>query len=153
MNRKLLVALAGISLSAFAVSAANAATYKLDFGPDGSPATAGYVTTATSSIPFNSITSPTYDLGGGAALSFTSVNNYNLGNADNPLVTDGLFVNSAAPAGNFTISGLDEGDLVTLYAINAWDGAGRAAFVSLDGGSYVDSGGGHDYTSASGQPG
>jgi hypothetical protein len=57
------------------------------------PATSGYNSTPTSpgTIVINTVTSPTYSLGDGITLSLTGVNNYDLGNVNNPLVTDGFF--------------------------------------------------------------
>lgn len=90
---------------------------------------------------FNALEAETFSIGNGLTLSFDLINNYTTTNTTiNPLTAGGLF----APIGvtsNFQLSGLTPGSTVTLYAIGAWDGPGRAAFVSFAGSGLVDTAG------------
>lgn len=126
-----------ISIMTACASAATV-TYKADCGPTTGPVAAGW-TGPTANVPFHALSRPVFDFGGGVQLAFTSdVDNYSLANAANPVITDGLFVNSGTGPGTFEITGLTPGDKLTLYAIHAWDGNGAAAFVSLAGLPAVD---------------
>jgi hypothetical protein len=148
-------AVAAFVASLFLSGVGRAATYLIDFGPSSGQPTSGYINAPTSpaTVPFNTVTSPTYTLGGGVTLSLSGVNNYSLGNAANPLVTDGFFVNSGTGSSTYTITGLAPGSVVSVYGINAWDGNGSAAFASFNGGALVDLSHTPEFTSASGLPG
>jgi hypothetical protein len=150
-----LLSVAAIVVSLGLAGVGHAAVYLVDFGPSSGPTTSGFINAPTTpaSIPFNTVTSPTYTLGSGVTLSLAGVNNYDLGNTANPLVTDGFFVNTGTGTSTYTIAGLSPGSVVSVYGINAWDGGGRAAFASFNGGSFVDLAHTPDFTSGSGLPG
>jgi len=122
----------GIVLTA---SLASAAVYKADLGASAQPVASGWTGPSTT-VNFNANATPTFNLGDGVTLTFSTVNNYGFANASNPVIQDGFFTTGTA---TFTLSGLNAGDKVTLYAIHAWDGNGRAAFVSFAGSPLVQS--------------
>ena len=67
-------------------------------------------------------------------LSISNISQYNTANTNEPLTTSGFYKSGANnnPA-SFTLSGLQPTLKVTLYAIYAWDGAGKAANVFFGG--------------------
>ena len=141
---------------AFAVSAfAGTATYKLDFGTATSPVAEGFQVGEAPSLqetcdPSFSVTD---EKGANPVeISFKgAIGGFSLGNESKPLTTDGIYTfkkraeegeAAAAPDDpisiDFVISGLPVGSLVTFYGANAWNGAGRAAYISLGGSGMVD---------------
>lgn len=126
-------ALAGVFCGGV-VSGASADTFYLDFQATGQPITAGFQV-ADNTIGFFTPETPVFTLGGVGTLTIASANNYGFGNTDQPLVTDGFFVPDST---TFDITGLTPGTLVSVYAIEAWDDDGRAAFVSFGSGALVD---------------
>jgi hypothetical protein len=68
------------------------------------------------------------------SLSISNVSMYNTGNTNKPLTTTGFYKSAANnyPA-TFTLSGLQPTLKVTLYAIYAWDGAGKGGNVFFGG--------------------
>lgn len=138
-------------LPILALWAANAAlaetrTYKVDFGTEESPVGEGFQ--GVEALPLKA----TCDLSIGMSdeagknpinLQFHGdVGGYSLGNKEKPITTDGLYTfgsNNKDPKDiAFTISGLPPKALVTMYAVGAWNGSGRAAFLSLGDRSIVD---------------
>ncbi len=130
--RSEILAIVAVGISSVAMGA----TYNADLGATGQPVAVGW-TGPAGTVGFNAPSTPTVDFGGGVSLSIaTSVGNYGFGIAENPVVQDGFFI--AGGEAHFTLSGLTPGDKVTLYAIHAWDGNARAAFVSFGGSALVD---------------
>ena len=136
-----------------ATAFAGTSTYKLDFGTPTSPVAEGFQAGEVPSLqeevdPVFSVT----DAKGAnpIAISFKgSVGGFSLGDEGKPLTTDGIYTfkkkNDEAAAAtedptniDFVIGGLPAGSLVTLYGMNAWNGAGRAAFLSLGDSGMVD---------------
>lgn len=127
-------------LAASAVSSKAALlSFYLDFDTtDGNnQLTAGYQSLAFGAS-LNTTAATSFNIGSGVTLSFTNIGCYNTGNATQPLTTDGFYNTGNGVNSTFTLSGLTPGSTVTLYATDAWDGAGRAAYVSLGGGAYAD---------------
>ena len=136
---------------------AGTSTYKLDFGTPTSPVAEGF---QAGEVPLLQETiDPSFGITDekGAhpiELSFKgSVGGFSLGTAENrdgdpdkPLTTDYIYTFQNKPDEptnvGFTISGLPPGSLVTLYAIGAFNGDGRAGYVSLGNADMVDIKGG-----------
>ncbi len=123
------------SLSALATSAFAQSQFQIDFGSSGTPLTSGYTAVnanflantpvASGSIPA-SIGSGTIDF------SIANVGAYSSGNVTEPLTTDGIYTfGNNTNDHTFTISGLNDGDLVTLYAVSGWDGNGRGGVINF----------------------
>lgn len=145
-------------LLAFAASAfAGTLTYKLDFGTPTSPVAEGF---QAGEVPLLQETiDPSFSVtdekgahpieisfkGAVGAFSLVTAENPH-GNPEKPLTTDYLytFQNKPDEPSNvgFTISGLPPGSLVTLYGMCAWNGDGRAGFLSLGNSDMVDLKGG-----------
>ena len=145
-------------LLAFVATAfAGTSTYKLDFGTPTSPVAEGFQ--AGEAPLLQETVDPSFSItdekgahpveisfkGAVGAFSLGTLESRN-GDPDKPLTTDYLytFENKPDDATNvqFTISGLPPGSLVTLYAIGAFNGDGRAGFVSLGNSDLVDIKGG-----------
>ncbi len=127
------------------VSAAST-TYQIDFGPGNSPVADEF---EAGELPtLEPVTSPSFGLspvGGGKPLEITfkgDVSGYSLGDEAKPLTTDGIFTvgskHEEPTEIPFTVSGLPPGGKVTFSAIEAWNGRGRAAFLSLGESGIVD---------------
>lgn len=141
---------------ALAVSAfGGPSTYKLDFGTATSPVAEGFQAGEAPSLQetCDPVFSVTDDKGANPVeISFKgAVGGFSLGDEGKPLTTDGIYTfkkraeegaDAQAPDDpiniDFVISGLPAGSLVTFYGVNAWNGAGRAAYVSLGGSGMVD---------------
>lgn len=123
--------------------------YKVDFGVEGSLAAEGYQTVDALSLAATSDLSVSAADEKGAnsiTLQFSGdVGGFSLGNREKPITTDGIYTfgsDSKEPKNiPFTISGLPPKSLVAMYAVAAWNGPGRAAFISLGDGGVVDIGG------------
>lgn len=122
------------------------ATYQLDFGPAKSPLAEGF---EAGELPtLEPISDPSFTVspvGGGTLIEIAfkgQVSGYGLGDEQKPLTTDGIFtVQSKGDEPKeipFTVSGLPAGGKVTFSAIEAWNGHGRAAFLSLGDSGWVD---------------
>lgn len=142
----------------FGISAfAGTLTYRLDFGPAASPVAEGFASGEVASLV--ETTDPTFSVPDDCGshpieISFQgAIGGFSLGNAAKPLTTDGIYSFKAppeegveAPATNelmeigFVISGLPPNSLVTFYGMSAWDGEGRAAYLSLGESGPVDIG-------------
>ena len=138
-------------LAAVAILAATglvkADTLGIDFGGNG-VTDPGFTKYAPANFLTNEAES--WSIGDGLTLSFNLINNYTLPGTTNPVVADGLFTNTTS---TYTISGLHNGQSVTLYAIDAWDGAVRAAGVSINGNADVDTATANDDTWLGTHPG
>jgi hypothetical protein len=122
------------------------ATYQIDFGPASSPLAAGFEpgelpTLEPTSDPGFTV-SP---VGGGKSIEIAfkgEVSGYGLGDESKPLTTDGIFTvksKTEEPTNiPFTISGLPPGAKVKFSAIEAWNGKGRAAYISLGDSGMID---------------
>lgn len=144
------VASATLLVTSFAQAATT--TYKLDLQPEASnPVADGFTTIAAGS--FNTpIVSKNFELGNDISITFENFRSYGTANMSNALITDGFIAEGPNATSSFTISGLTNGSTVTLYAIGAWDGPGRAAFVAFDGSAFVDTAS-KSFIAASDQPG
>lgn len=121
-------------------------TYKVDFGTASSPVAEGYQAAEAGTLK----ATPELDISatdekGQHPIDIQfhcDVGGYSLGKEDRPLTTDGIYTfgsNGKDPMNiGFTISGLPPKGKVTFYAVRAWNGPGRAAFLSLGNGSMVD---------------
>ena len=143
-------------LLAFAVSAfAGTSTYKLDLGTPTSPVAEGFQAGEVASLQEvpDPVFSVTDEKGANPIeVSFKgSIGGFSLGDESKPLTTDGIYTfkkkagEGADPAASdepinidFVIGGLPPGSLVTFYGMSAWNGDGRAAFLSLGGSGMVD---------------
>jgi hypothetical protein len=68
--------------------------------------------------------------GSGYNFSIDNVGVYDNGNSGETLTDSGFYTfGDNANDHNFSLTGLNEGDIVTLYACAAWDGNGRGAVV------------------------
>ncbi|MFZ4774743.1 MAG: hypothetical protein ACOYM3_05235 [Terrimicrobiaceae bacterium] len=125
---------------------AGTSTYKLDFGTATSPLADGFQVGEAPSL--QSTCDPCFDVtdekgGNPVTISFTgAIGAYSLGNAEKPLTTDGIYTFENKPDEptniEFTISCLPVGSLVTFYGMNAWNGDGRAAYLSFGDSGMVD---------------
>ena len=136
---------------------AGTSIYKLDFGTATSPVAEGFQAGEVALL--QETIDPTFgitDEKGAHPIDISfkgAVGAFTLGNAENPngdpanpLTTDYIYTfqnNPDEPTNvGFTISGLPPGSLVTLYAIGALNGEGRAGFLSLGNSGLVDIQGG-----------
>src|SRR5664279_2612041 len=117
---------AGVALAAFVLTAASSRAdtlLQLDFTHLGGPVTAGYTGVDGNFLSDTPTTGATvgaytfsidhvavYDNGSGGTEPLTASGFYTLGNGN------GGFDHA------FSLSGLNPGDVVTLYAVSAWDG-------------------------------
>lgn len=125
---------------------AGTTTYQIDFGPANSPLAEGF---EAGELPtLEPVSDPSFGIspvGGGKPIEITfkgAVSGYGLGDEAKPLTTDGIFTvgskdgePSEVP---FVVSGLPPGAKVTFSAIEAWNGRGRAAFISFGDSGLVD---------------
>ena len=125
--------MAAVALAATVLTAASsqADTFvQLDFTHAGGPVTAGFTGVNGNFLSDTPITGATvgaytfsvdhvavYDNGGGATEPLTASGFYTFGNGNSGLDH------------SFSLSGLTLGDVVTLYAVAAWDGNGRGGYV------------------------
>ena len=125
--------LAGVAFTAFILIAATsrADTFvQLDFTHSGGPVTAGYT-----GVNGNFLAdTPTAGTNVGAyTFSIDHVGVYDNGSgATEPLTASGFYTFGNGNSGldhAFSLSGLNVGDTVTLYAVAAWDGNSRGAYV------------------------
>jgi hypothetical protein len=134
----LLLAVAIISLLSIKTAAAQT-VYYLNFTSDTSvqPTYDGVnFYQALHPANFHTLENESFSIGGGLTLNLNNVDNYQLPPTTNPLVAGGFFTSSTS---TFSLTGLTPGSTVSLYAIGAWDGGGRAAYVSFGGSDPVDS--------------
>lgn len=122
---------------------------QLDFTHAGGPVTTGY-TEVDGNFLANT---PTAGVTVGAdAFSIDNVGVYDNGaGATEPLTASGFYTFGNGNSGfdhAFTLSGLSAGDVVKLYAVAAWDGNGRGAYVV-----FGDSGAGGVQAQTVGDPG
>ena len=117
---------AGITLAAFFLMAptSRADTFvQLDFTHSGGPVTAGYTGVNAN---FLSNTPTTGTNVGAYIFSIDNVASYDNGSgATEPLTASGFYTFGNGNSGldhAFSLSGLNAGDTVTLYAVAAWDG-------------------------------
>ena len=121
-------------------------TYQIDFGPANSPLAEGF---EAGDLPvLEPVPDPGFTVspvGGGKSIEITfkgEVSGFGLGDESKPLTTDGIFtVKSKADEPMnipFAISGLPPGAKVKFSAIEAWNGRGRAAFISLGDSGMID---------------
>jgi hypothetical protein len=111
-------------------------TLQLDFAPTSGtvqPAPAGFTKVQNAAaLAVGNYIFPA--LGGSSyTLSITNIGSYNSGNTNEPLVTDGFYSSGPNGPAYFTLSGLPQGMIVTLYAIWAWDGSSKYANVFFGG--------------------
>lgn len=122
----------GFSLGVMCSSDAFAAFIRLDFGAAGTPVALDFTALNANFLSdTDPLTISNID-GAGYNFSISHVAAYTSGNALEPLTTDGIYTfgNNANPH-TFTLSGLNPGDLVTLYAVAAWDGNGRGSTIQF----------------------
>jgi len=148
---------------------AGTSTYKLDFGTPTSPVAEGFQAGEVASLQEtpDPVFSVTDEKGANPIeISFKgSIGGFSLGDESKPLTTDGIYTfkkkaeegaDAAAPDEpiniDFVISGLPAGSLVTLYGMSAWNGDGRAAFLSLGGSGMVDLAGSKEPAHGSASP-
>lgn len=137
-----------LALSLLVTHAARCATttYQIDFGPANSPLAEGFEAGELPTLePVEDPVFPVSPVGGGVSIEIAfngELSAYGLGEEARPLTTDGIFtVKSKADEPReipFTITGLPPGAKVKFSAIEAWNGRGRAAFVSLGDSGPVD---------------
>jgi hypothetical protein len=127
------IRMAAVTLATFLLTAASsrADTFlQLDFTHSGGPVTAGFTGvdanflsntpiagTNVGAYTFSADNVASYDNGQGATEPLTASGFYTFGNGN------GGFDHA------FSLSGLNQGDVVTLYAVAAWDGNGRGGYV------------------------
>lgn len=122
------------------------ATYQIDFGPANSPLADGFEAGELPTLePVSDAGFTVSPVGGGKAIEITfkgEVSGFGLGDETKPLTTDGIFTVKSNPEEPkdvpFTISGLPPGAKVKFSAIEAWNGKGRAAFISLGDSGLID---------------
>jgi PEP-CTERM motif len=124
---------AGVAFAVFVLIAASgqADTFlKLDFTHSGGPVTTGY-TGINANFLANTPTTGTNV--GAYTFSVDNVASYDNGTgATEPLTASGFYTFGNGNSGldhAFSLSGLNLGDVVTLYAVAAWDGNGRGGYV------------------------
>ena len=124
---------AGVALAAFVLTAASSRAdtlLQLDFTHSGGPVTAGYTGVDGNFLSDTPTTGATV---GAYTFSIDHVAVYDNGSgATEPLTASGFYTFGNGNGGldhAFTLSGLNLGDVVTLYAVAAWDGNGRGAYV------------------------
>lgn len=143
-------------LLVFAATAfAGTSIYKLDFGTPSSPVAEGFQAAEIPSLQetLDPVFGVTDEKGRNPIeIRFKgSIGGFSLGDESKPLTTDGIYTfkkkaeegaDATAPDEpiniDFVISGFPAGSLVTFYGVNAWNGAGRAAFLSLGDSGMVD---------------
>lgn len=122
------------------------ATYQIDFGPANSPLADGFEAGELPTLePISDPSFPVSPVGGGKSIDIAfkgEVSGYGLGDESKPLTTDGIFTvksKTEEPANiPFAISGLPPGAKVKFSAIEAWNGKGRAAYISLGDSGMID---------------
>jgi hypothetical protein len=117
-----------LSLILLAASHASAAVLQFDFtnGPTGA-FTAGW-TPVYANFLANTPTATAST--SGYTFSVDNVGSYDDGDATESLTRSGFYTfSNDALDHNFTLSGLNVGDVVTLFASAAWDGNGRGAVI------------------------
>ncbi len=134
---------------------AGTSTYKLDFGTATSPLAEGFQ--VGEAVSLKETCDPAFvvaDEKGDHPIEIAfkgAVGGFSLGDESRPLTTDGIYTfknqpeegmeasNSNDPINiEFVINALPVGSLVTLYGMNAWNGEGRSAFLSLGDSGMVD---------------
>ena len=125
--------LAGVALAAFVLTASSSRAdtlLQLDFTHSGGPVTAGYTGVNGNFLANTPTTGATV---GAYTFSIDNVASYDNGSgATEPLTASGFFTFGNGNSGldhAFSLSGLNSGDVVTLYAVAAWDGNGRGGYV------------------------
>jgi hypothetical protein len=125
--------LAGVALAAFVLTASSSRAdtlLQLDFTHSGGPVTAGYTGVNGNFLANTPTTGATV---GAYTFSIDNVASYDNGSgATEPLTASGFFTFGNGNSGldhAFSLSGLNPGDVVTLYAVAAWDGNGRGGYV------------------------
>ena len=123
----------GVALAAFVLTAASSRAdtlLQLDFTHAGGPVTAGYTGVNgnfLSDTPSAGVTVGAY------TFSIDHVGVYDNGSGTTePLTASGFYTFGNGNSGldhAFSLSGLNAGDVVTLYAVAAWDGNGRGGYV------------------------
>lgn len=121
-------------------------TYQIDFGPANSPLADGFEAGELPTLePVSDASFSVSPVGGGKSIEITfkgEVSGFGLGDETKPLTTDGVFtVKSTTDEPKnvpFTISGLPPGAKVKFSAIEAWNGKGRAAYISLGDSGLID---------------
>ncbi len=123
----------GIGLAAIVLTAASsqADTFlQLDFTHSGGPVTAGYTGVNANFLSNTPITGTNV---GPYTFSVDNVASYDNGSGGTePLTASGFYTFGNGNTGldhAFSLSGLTLGDVVTLYAVAAWDGNGRGGYV------------------------
>jgi PEP-CTERM motif-containing protein len=130
-NRSLSTAGVAIAVLFLIAASGQADTFlKLDFTHSGGPVTTGY-TGVNANFLFNTPITGTNV--GAYAFSIDNVASYDNGSgATEPLTASGFYTFGNGNSGldhAFSLSGLNLGDVVTLYAVAAWDGNGRGGYV------------------------
>lgn len=121
-------------------------TYQVDFGPGNSPLADGFEAGELPTLePVADAAFGISPVGGGKPIEVAfkgDVSGYGLGDETKPLTTDGIFTvgskHDVPTEIAFTVSGLPPGAKVTFSAIEAWNGRGRAAYLSLGDSGVVD---------------
>jgi hypothetical protein len=125
---------------------AGTATYQIDFGPANSPLADGFEAGELPTLePVGDPGFTVSPVGGGKSIEIAfkgEVSGFGLGDESKPLTTDGIFtVKSTTDEPKnipFSISGLPPGAKVKFSAIEAWNGKGRAAYISLGDSGMID---------------
>ena len=124
---------AGVTLAALILTAASSRAdtlLQLDFTHSGGPVTAGYIGVNGNFLSDTPATGATV---GAYTFSIDHVAVYDNGSgATEPLTASGFYTFGNGNGGldhAFSLSGLNAGDVVTLYAVAAWDGNGRGGYV------------------------
>jgi hypothetical protein len=125
--------MAGVALAALVLTAATSQAdtlLQLDFTHSGGPVTAGYTGVNGNFLADTPTTGATV---GAYTFSIDNVGVYDNGaGATEPLTASGFYTFGNGNSGldhAFSLSGLNAGDTVTLYAVAAWDGNGRGGYV------------------------
>ena len=125
--------LAGVAFAAFVLMAASGrgdTLLQLDFTHSGGPVTLGYTEVDANFLADTPVAGATV---GAYTFSIDHVAVYDNGSgATEPLIASGFYTLGNGNGGldhGFTLSGLNQGDVVTLYAVSAWDGNGRGGYV------------------------
>src|ERR1035437_4655800 len=122
----------GVVLAAFVLTApsSQATLVQLDFTHSGGPVTTGYTGVDGNFLADTATTGATV---GAYTFSVDHVGVYDNGTGvTEPLTASGFYTFGNGNGGldhAFTLSGLNQGDVVTLYAVAAWDGNGRGGYV------------------------
>jgi len=125
--------MAGAALAAIVLTAASSQAdtlLQLDFTHSGGPVTAGYTGVDGNFLANTPTAGATV---GAYTFSVDNVAVYDNGtSATEPLTASGFYTFGNGNTGldhAFSLSGLNQGDVVTLYAVAAWDGNGRGGYV------------------------